>query len=82
MLLAVFEGTSYLLCALGDGSFFYFILDAMKGRTHVRSTVSNCMLDDYNLMISISVNYVNVLAFHCRDLYSSSGTLGFPQRIR
>ena len=27
VLTAMFEGIKYLLCALGDGTFFYFIMD-------------------------------------------------------
>ena len=30
-----FSGTSYLLCALGDGCLLYYILDPDSGETHV-----------------------------------------------
>ena len=36
VLLAVFEGTLYLLCALGDGSFFYFKLNPIQGTYSIR----------------------------------------------
>ena len=31
ILAAKFEGTSYLLCALGDGSLFYFTISSVEG---------------------------------------------------
>ena len=32
ILMATFESVHYLLCALGDGSLFYFLLDAKTGK--------------------------------------------------
>merc|ERR550532_3731904 len=32
ILMTQFEGTNYLLCALGDGSFFYFVLNSQAGQ--------------------------------------------------
>ena len=33
ILMTQFEGTNYLLCALGDGSLFYFVLNCQAGQT-------------------------------------------------
>ena len=35
VLMVSFSGTSYLLCALGDGCLLYYILDPDSGETHV-----------------------------------------------
>ena len=32
ILMTQFEGTNYLLCALGDGSLFYFVLNSQAGQ--------------------------------------------------
>ena len=39
ILMASFEGISYLLCALGDGSLFYFILNLQTGKRHLYTMV-------------------------------------------
>ena len=33
ILMTQFEGTNYLLCALGDGSLFYFVLNSQATQT-------------------------------------------------
>lgn len=40
ILMTVFEGITYLLCALGDGSMFYFIMDKETGQLSDRKKVS------------------------------------------
>jgi len=34
--MTTFEGSYYLLCALGDGALFYFGLDLQTGKSHRR----------------------------------------------
>ena len=39
ILMTVFEGMTYLLCALGDGSMFYFVMDKNTGMLSDRKKV-------------------------------------------
>ena len=38
--MARFEGTSFLLCALGDGSLHYYLLDKHTGNTSLTKDIS------------------------------------------
>jgi DNA damage-binding protein 1 len=78
VLLAMFEETLYLLCALGDGSFFYFVLDPVKGTLSGRKKV---VLGTQPTVLKPFYARGTFNVFTCSDrpavIYSSSGKLVF-----
>ncbi len=51
--MTVFEGITYLLCALGDGSMFYFLMDRNTGTLSDRKKVP--------YLVGIFPNFVQIL---------------------
>ena len=70
ILMTVFEGMTYLLCALGDGSMFYFAMDKNTGilsdRKKVRVFFSKC-----------KSNWLNKLSIDKSNFKRGSTTIGY-----
>jgi len=78
ILMATFESVHYLLCALGDGSLFYFLLDAKTGNLSEKKKV--CLGTQPTVLRTFrSLSTTNVFA--CSDrptvIYSSNHKLVF-----
>ncbi|XP_071830754.1 DNA damage-binding protein 1-like [Apostichopus japonicus] len=78
VLLARFEGQPYLLCALGDGSLFYFSLTLETGRLSERKRV---ILGTQPTVLKTFKSHATVNVFACSDrptvIYSSNHKLVF-----
>ncbi|XP_012942382.1 DNA damage-binding protein 1 isoform X2 [Aplysia californica] len=78
ILMATFEGVQYLLCALGDGSLFYFILDVKTGYLSEKKKVT---LGTQPTMLRTFRSLSTTNVFACSDrptvIYSSNHKLVF-----
>lgn len=78
ILMTCFEGTDYLLCALGDGSMFYFVLDQATGALRERKSVT---LGTQPTILKTFSSLSTSNVFACSDrptvIYSSNHKLVF-----
>ncbi|KAM7292279.1 DNA damage-binding protein 1-like [Ixodes scapularis] len=78
ILMTTFEGVHYLLCALGDGSLFYFLLDASTGAVSDRKKVT---LGTQPTVLKTFKSLSTSNVFACSDrptvIYSSNHKLVF-----
>ncbi|XP_065222979.1 DNA damage-binding protein 1 [Planococcus citri] len=78
ILMTVFEGITYLLCALGDGSMFYFNMDRNTGKLSDRKKVT---LGTQPIVLSTFRSLSTTNVFACSDrptvIYSSNHKLVF-----
>lgn len=78
ILMCSFEGTSYLLCALGDGSLFYFLLDKFTGHLSEKKKVT---LGTQPIILRAFKSMSTTNVFACSDrptvIYSSNHKLVF-----
>ncbi|KAI8780683.1 DNA damage-binding protein 1 [Biomphalaria glabrata] len=78
ILLTTFEGIHYLLCALGDGSLFYFLLDPTTGYLSEKKKVT---LGTQPTMLKTFKSLSTTNVFACSDrptvIYSSNHKLVF-----
>jgi DNA damage-binding protein 1 len=78
ILIAKFEGISYLLCALGDGSMFYFVLNKEAGKLFDQKKVT---LGTQPLILKTFRSLSTINVFACSDrptvIYSSNHKLVF-----
>ncbi|XP_065284154.1 DNA damage-binding protein 1-like [Dermacentor albipictus] len=78
ILITTFEGIHYLLCALGDGSLFYFLLEATKGALTDRKKVT---LGTQPTVLKTFKSLSTSNVFACSDrptvIYSSNHKLVF-----
>ncbi|KAI0234301.1 DNA damage-binding protein 1 [Lamellibrachia satsuma] len=78
ILMATFEGTHYLLCALGDGSLFYFCLNTLTGSLGERKKVT---LGTQPTVLKTFRSLSTTNVFACSDrptvIYSSNHKLVF-----
>ncbi|KAK2188211.1 hypothetical protein NP493_140g03066 [Ridgeia piscesae] len=78
ILMATFEGTHYLLCALGDGSLFYFCLNTISGSLGERKKVT---LGTQPTVLKTFRSLSTTNVFACSDrptvIYSSNHKLVF-----
>ncbi|XP_044745823.1 DNA damage-binding protein 1 [Coccinella septempunctata] len=78
VLMASFEGHSYLLCALGDGSMYYFIMDKESGVLNEKKKVT---LGTQPTVLKTFRSLSTVNVFACSDrptvIYSSNHKLVF-----
>jgi DNA damage-binding protein 1 len=76
--MACFEGTHYLLCALGDGSVFYYVFDPETGQMRDRKRVT---LGTQPTILRKFQSGANTNVFACSDrptvIYSSNHKLVF-----
>jgi hypothetical protein len=60
----MFEGIKYLLCALGDGTFFYFILDN-SGAYFSNQSLIQSAITVAKLLLTVGLGYSTVhFQFH------------------
>ena len=83
VLMATFDGVHYLLCALGDGSLFYFNLNIDTGENHpikleltrdrlrsyVRSFVRSISFIRYGNVLLLQFTRHSLIIFHPRSFY-------------
>ncbi|XP_059156437.1 DNA damage-binding protein 1-like [Physella acuta] len=78
ILMTTFEGIHYLLCALGDGSLFYFLMDPTSGTLTEKKKVS---LGTQPTMLKTFKSLSTTNVFACSDrptvIYSSNHKLVF-----
>lgn len=78
ILMTCFEGTNYLLCALGDGSMFYFVLDKVTGVLKEKKSVT---LGTQPTILKTFSSLSTSNVFACSDrptvIYSSNHKLVF-----
>ncbi|CAG5121930.1 unnamed protein product, partial [Candidula unifasciata] len=78
ILMAAFEGIHYLLCALGDGSLFYFLLDPVTGYLSEKKKVT---LGTQPTILKTFKSLATTNVFACSDrptvIYSSNHKLVF-----
>ncbi|BFZ05163.1 hypothetical protein BsWGS_08202 [Bradybaena similaris] len=78
ILMATFEGIHYLLCALGDGSLFYFLLDPVTGYLSEKKKVT---LGTQPTILKTFKSLATTNVFACSDrptvIYSSNHKLVF-----
>lgn len=78
ILMSCFEGTNYLLCALGDGSMFYFVLDKETGKLKDKKSVT---LGTQPTILKTFSSLSTSNVFACSDrptvIYSSNHKLVF-----
>lgn len=78
ILMTCFEGTDYLLCALGDGSMYYFIMDRVTGQLTEKKNVT---LGTQPTILRTFSSLATMNVFACSDrptvIYSSNHKLVF-----
>ena len=73
ILLSTFEGTHYLLCALGDGSLFYFHLDPDTGEcSYWRKVVERYIFFSIHSCVFVSLKAIQLITESCLPTEVSS----------